>query len=162
MPFSTAVYAIENNGPGLEKEMKCESLPEEACLCFDSISAWETAKIVTEDDQTTLIDDSDKLAIYQQKVVAEMTAKIAMDAIKKAEDCGQNAKRFLKSRVILRGLNAQQISQALVVHANAMKLLEEGALDPAISLIQATESDGVILTDDDKTQTIAFINSCKG
>lgn len=46
MPMSTYEYAKANNGPGLNKEMSCAKLPEEACVCFDGIEDWSVTTLV--------------------------------------------------------------------------------------------------------------------
>jgi hypothetical protein len=45
IPLSTAVFAIENNGVGREKEMDCKKLPEEPCVCFDNVVEWNETEI---------------------------------------------------------------------------------------------------------------------
>lgn len=46
MPISTAIFAIENNGAGREKEMNCAKLPDEQCVCFDDIKEWDESELV--------------------------------------------------------------------------------------------------------------------
>jgi len=91
--------------------------------------------------------------------VDEIAPAIEAAIIAKVE-CGQNAIKFIAKNNVMKGLDNAQIKSMAMTYSTVFDLLNAGALDTALIDITSMIPDGTIVTYEDKTKIINFINDC--
>ena len=98
-------------------------------------------------------------------VSEEMKAKAIEQAINKAIErklaCGNSTIKYVAKSNIKKNLNKAQRKQMVLGFSEIFDLLKSGSVDIAKDEIALVEADGVIVTEQDKTNTIAFITGCE-
>ena len=74
--------------------------------------------------------------------------------------CGQDAIKFIAANNVLKGLNNEQIKTMAMTYSTIFDLLNAGAIDTALLDINAMTPDGTIVTYEDKTKIVNFLNNC--
>ena len=98
-------------------------------------------------------------------VLVDDTAEKAEQAINKAIErklaCGNSTIKYVAKSNIKKNLNKAQRKQMVLGFSEIFDLLKSGSVDIAKDEITLVEADGVIVTEQDKTDTIAFITGCE-
>jgi len=95
--------------------------------------------------------------IETMPVVSEDLLEAAIDA---KVECGQNTIKFIAKNNVLKGLDNAQIKSMAMTYSTIFDLLNAGALDTALIDINAMTPDGTIVTYEDKTKIVNYINTC--
>ena len=94
----------------------------------------------------------------------DMTAEINAAALSAAIDaklkCGEDAVKYIAGRNVTKGLTTAQIKEMASTYSLTNDLLRSGAIDTALEEIGAMTPDGIIVTPQDKTEILAYINNC--
>lgn len=97
--------------------------------------------------------------------LVDKSAEIAEQALDKAIAdklvCGEKAVKFIAKNNVKKSLAKSQIKTMVNTYAEIFNLLKAGAIDTAIEEINSKSPDGTIVTAQDKTDIVAFLNSCK-
>ena len=93
--------------------------------------------------------------------ILPFTSEVAIeDAINAKVKCGQDTIKFIAKNNVLKGLDNAQIKSMAMTYSTVFSLLNAGAIDTALIDINAMIPDGTIVTYEDKTKIINFINTC--
>lgn len=98
----------------------------------------------------------------KNEAAAKLAMENAINAAKKAMDCGKQVQALLLVRNAPKQLTTAQIKQMVEIYAPIKQLLDTGSLVSAKEEIQSVTADGVLVTEADKTALIAEIDKCSG
>jgi hypothetical protein len=147
----------------------CISKPDEDCIVAECDPRYSKIEIRFDTDpengiynerKVLVCDDEKKLLIQSMELAKENEYKDLQNALR-SMDCGRNSQAFLLVRNMRKGLTKQQTKQLVMAYAGIKGLLDTGSLDSAIEEINAVNPDGVVITAEDKTKMVEFINKCK-
>lgn len=154
-----AISFIEKYGAGTwtsEVEGALPTSPDSSVSLFTKLA---------DDETTTLYLHSEALNAEAEDMTEEIAAREAalaeQEAIDRKFSCGQSAIRWVAKNNIGKGLTTEQIKQMASTYSEINQLLMSGAIDTAKIEIQAITADGVIVTEQDKTDLLAFIAGCE-
>lgn len=86
----------------------------------------------------------------------------ALDAaIEKKLKCGESTIKFIGKNNVSKNLTKEQIKTMVTTYSQIFDLLKAGAVETAIDDMQNVVVDGTIVTEQDKSNIISFINGCK-
>lgn len=138
------IYYICNDGEQV-------GLPQD----YDSIK-----EIPANLDESFLAVDSQGNLFQRQKTQEELDADIEQAIVKKVS-CGEATINFISKNNIKKQLTVEQRRTMVQTYSIIFDLLKAGSLDIAKIDIQAIVADGTIVTEQDKTDVLAFIVSCE-
>jgi hypothetical protein len=98
--------------------------------------------------------------IQQVDITNELQQKEIEKAIKKNFDCGEKAIRHIAKLNVAKQLNKGQRKQMINSYAEILNILKSGAVDIAIDEINSVNADGTIVTANDKTSIVNYIQGC--
>ncbi len=88
------------------------------------------------------------------------TEQAIEQAIEAKLKCGQETIKLISKLNVMKGLNNEQIKQVALSYSVIFSLLNAGAMDTALIEINNSTPDGTLITYDDKTKVVNFINTC--
>lgn len=94
-------------------------------------------------------------------ISAELADAALEAAIAKRIACGEATIRYITKNNALKNLTTSQRRQMISIYSDILDQLKTGAVDIAKEDMQNFVIDGVIVTEIDRTNTIAFIESCE-
>lgn len=102
----------------------------------------------------------ENFSINQVDISSEIQERQIEQIISKKIQCGKSAVKFIAKNNIKKNLSRGQIKQMAKTYSDIFDLLNGGAIDTAIEEMQSVTTDGTIVTEQDKTDIIAFLNGC--
>lgn len=93
-------------------------------------------------------------------ITSEIQEKQLEDLMSNKVDCGMKTIKFIAKNNVKKNLSKGQIKQMAKTYADIFDLLQAGAVDTAKDEITAQNPDGTIVTNEDKTAIISFIEGC--
>lgn len=109
-------------------------------------------KIITEDPV--------KKAAYIAKIEKRDRRSKRVAKSKKKMSCGSDVVALIVDRNNDKDLNQGQVVQLAKSYSDVISLLNTGSLDTAKAVITAMEPDGVIMTEEDKTEALELLAEC--
>ena len=98
-------------------------------------------------------------------VTAEETAKATQAAIDAAIqqniDCGDKIIKLIARKNLTKGLSKAQIKSIVSTYSPILDLFKSGALNSGLEDVEALTPDGILITEQDKTDIISEANGCK-
>jgi hypothetical protein len=86
----------------------------------------------------------------------------ALDAaIENKLKCGESTIKFIGKNNVSKNLTKEQIKTMVTTYSQIFDLLKAGAVETAIDDMQNVVVDNIIVTEQDKSNIISFINGCK-
>jgi uncharacterized protein YjgD (DUF1641 family) len=116
----------------------------------------------TEEGTTTVTKyyKPENFSLTLKDMTAENNAAALDAAIERKLKCGADSIKYIAKRNVAKGLTTEQIKTMASTYGLINSLLSSGAIDTAIEEIGAMTPDGIIVTPQDKTEILNFINTC--
>lgn len=100
-------------------------------------------------------------SIEQKDISAELAEQALEQAIQKKINCGEATIKFIAKNNVKKQLTIEQRRTMVQTYSGILDLLKSGSVDIAKADIQAVNADGTIVTEQDKTDIVAFITACE-
>lgn len=114
-----------------------------------------------ENNEKTLYFHPGNFSVNLVDTSAEEAEKALEQAIAKKIACGEATIKFIAKNNVKKQLTVEQRRTMVQTYSGILDLLKSGSVDIAKADIQNVTADGKIVTEQDKTDIVAFITECE-
>lgn len=114
-----------------------------------------------ENNEKTIYFHASNFSVNLVDISAELAEQALEQAIAKKIACGEATIKFIAKNNVKKQLTIEQRRTMVQTYSGILDLLKSGSVDIAKADIQAVNADGTIVTEQDKTDIIAFITACE-
>ena len=118
-------------------------------------------EIDLDENEVTKYFHPSNFSIEQKDISAELAEQALEQAIEQKIKCGESAVKYIAKNNVKKQLTKAQRKQMIKSYADILDQLKAGAVDLAKEDIQAVSADGIIVTEQDKTDIVNFITECE-
>ena len=118
-------------------------------------------EIDLEENEVTKYFHPSNFSIEQKDISAELAEQALEQAIQKKINCGEATIKFIAKNNVKKQLTIEQRRTMVQTYSSILDLLKSGSVDIAKADIQAVNADGTIVSEQDKTDIVAFITACE-